>query len=189
MIYPYRGDYRITQKFGKNPDRYKKFGLLGHNGIDIGLPMKTQVIAPHGGTVIEATFDPSGYGNYIKIVNEKEGSVLAHLSSFQVKVGETVSEGEPVALSGNSGNSTGPHLHWGYFKFPRDRKNGYAGFIDQLPLIAVPTNDLQKELDACRISRDSHWNDLTIAKLKIIKQQEEIEKLRSKISKAISILV
>ena len=117
---------------------YKRFGLLGHNGIDMDLPNGTQVIAPHGGKVIEATNDPMGYGNYIKIENDKEGSVLAHLQTFQVKVGDTVSEGQPIALSNNTGNSTGPHLHWGYYLFPRNRQNGYAGYIDQLPLLTSP---------------------------------------------------
>lgn len=139
MIVPFKGTFRLTQGFGGNYDSYKQFGMLGHNGLDYGLPSGTQVIAPHGGTIIETGDEGStGYGKYIKIENGIEGSVLAHLQSFQVKVGDTVSEGQPIAFSDNTGNSTGPHLHWGYYKFPRNRQNGYAGFIDQLPLITAP---------------------------------------------------
>ncbi len=138
MIRPFRGTFNLTQGFGQNPASYAKFGLKGHNGLDYGLPSNTQVIAPHGGKVIEVTNDPNGYGNYLKIENSVEGSVLAHLASFQVKVGDIVSEGQPIALSDNTGNSTGPHLHFGYYKFPRNRQNGYAGFIDQLNLISMP---------------------------------------------------
>ena len=174
MIKPFRGDFRLTQGFGENPAAYAKFGLKGHNGLDYGLPTATQVIAPHGGKIIEATNDPGGYGLYIKIEDAAQGSVLAHLQSFQVKVGDMVNEGQPIGLSDNTGNSTGPHLHWGYYKQPRNRQNGYAGFIDQLPLLTTapaPNNDLQKALDQMRAERDNNWN-LYQAQ---IKRTEELE--------------
>lgn len=138
MILPFKGSFVLTQKFGENPANYSQFGLLGHNGLDYGLPTGTQVTAPHNGKVIETASDPTGYGNYIKIENDIEGSVLAHLKEFRVKVGDSVSEGQLIGISNNTGNSTGPHLHWGYYRFPRDRTNGYAGFINQLPLIGTP---------------------------------------------------
>lgn len=143
MILPFRGNFLLTQKFGVNKANYIQFGMQGHNGLDYGLPMKTQVIAPHNGTIIEAASDPTGYGNYLKIENDKEGSVLGHFDSFQVMVGDMVSEGQPIGLSGNTGNSTGPHIHWGYYLFPRNRQNGFAGFIDQLSLInqEIPVED------------------------------------------------
>lgn len=137
MRKPFDGDYQLTQGFGVNPDAYAKFGLKGHDGLDYGLPSGTRVNAPHNGKVLEAASDPQGYGNYLKIENDQEGSVLAHLKSFAVAVGDTVSEGQYVGLSNNTGNSTGPHLHWGYYRKPRDRSNGYAGFIDQSPYLVV----------------------------------------------------
>jgi hypothetical protein len=132
----------ITQKFGANPDAYAKFGLKGHNGLDYRafLPNgdrcyeggKSEVFAPHDGKIIENALDSNGYGNYIKIENDKEGSVMGHFSSKSPKaVGSTVKEGEFVGYQGTTGNSTGIHLHWGYYKFPRDRQNGYGGFINQ----------------------------------------------------------
>lgn len=143
MIKPFKENYKLTQTFGNKliingVDVYAQYGLKGHNGLDYGLPLRTQVIAPHSGKVLEKAYDKNGYGNYLKIENDKEGSVLAHFDSFQVNVGDEISEGQPIALSGNTGNSTGPHLHWGYYKKPRDRSNGYNGFIDQLLLIDIP---------------------------------------------------
>ena len=135
MIKPFNGNHRLTQGFGENPASYKRFGLLGHNGLDYGTPTGTDILAPHSGRILEASNDPTGYGLYIKIENTTEGSVLAHLRDFVVKVGDNVAEGQLIAHSGNTGNSTGPHLHWGVYKIPRNRQNGYAGYIDQLPLI------------------------------------------------------
>ena len=135
MRRPFSGNFILTQGFGENPSSYSKFGMRGHNGLDYGLPTGTPVLAPHGGRIIEATNDPAGYGLYVKIENSVEGSVLAHLRNFAVKVGDQVAESQVIGYSDNTGNSTGPHLHWGYYKFPRNRQNGYAGFIDQAPLL------------------------------------------------------
>lgn len=159
MRKPFHQDWKLTQAFGGNKPDYIRFGLEGHNGLDYGLPTGTDVLAPHSGKVIESTFD-SGYGNYIKIENDKEGSVLAHLKDSLVAVGTVVTEGQLIAHSGNTGNSTGPHLHWGYYQFPRNRQNGYAGFIDQLPLLPQPEVMVtipQRELDQLRKDRDRNW--------------------------------
>lgn len=176
MTKPFKNDFILTQGFGENPDSYKRFGLLGHNGLDYGLPTGTEVIAPHDGKIIEATNDPLGYGNYLKIENDKEGSVLAHLKDFLVKAGDIVKEGQVIAHSDNTGNSTGPHLHWGYYLFPRDRSNGYAGFIDQLSLIS---NSQQAIIDELRVQRDNNWNSFqeeVTKNTKITKLLEEVKK-------------
>lgn len=146
MRKPFNGNYPLTQGFGENPANYAQFGLQGHNGLDYACPTGTRILAPHSGFVVEATNDASGYGLYLKIENDQEGSVLAHNANFLVKVGDSVSEGQEIAISDNTGNSTGAHCHWGYYRFPRDRQNGYAGFIDQLPLlINQPTPPLITE--------------------------------------------
>lgn len=132
----------ITQVFGVNAANYAKFGLKGHNGIDYRafLPNgercyeggKSEVFAPHDGKIIENVYDENGYGYYVKIENDSEGSVLAHFSSASPrKVGESVKMGDLIGYQGTTGNSTGIHLHWGYYKQPRDRANGFAGFINQ----------------------------------------------------------
>jgi len=135
----------ITQDFGKNPENYAKFGLKGHNGIDFRafLPNgercyvsgKSEVFAPHEGIILENASDFAGYGNYVKIENALEGSVLAHFSGISsLAVGSTVRKGDFIGFQGTTGNSTGIHLHWGYYKKPRKRNNGYNGYINQAGL-------------------------------------------------------
>lgn len=177
MRKPFHQDWPLTQGFGQNPDLYAKFGLRGHNGLDYGLSNGTDVLAPHSGKIIEVANDPAGYGNYIKIENDKEGSVLAHLKDSLVSVGSSVTEGQLIAHSNNTGNSTGPHLHWGYYVFPRNRQNGYGGFIDQLPLLIPPATDLQKELDKTRKERDDNWNLYQVTLTQLNKLKEDIRKL------------
>lgn len=179
MRKPFEGDFRLTQGFGENPDMYARFGMKGHNGLDYGLPTGTQVLAPHSGKVIEAASDPTGYGNYLKIESDIEGSVLAHLKTFEVKVGDQVNEGQLVAYSNNTGNSTGPHLHWGYYQFPRNRQNGYAGFIDQLPLLAI--NATQAIIDSLRAERDNNWNLHVTDLEKIAELEKTIKDLEDKL--------
>ncbi len=116
---------------------YAKFGYKGHNGLDYACPTGTQILAPISGKVIEAANDTNGYGLYIKIENDKEGVVLGHNKSLSVKVGDIVTEGQKIAISNNTGNSTGPHCHFGYYPLPRDRANGYGGFVDQSKLLVA----------------------------------------------------
>ena len=158
MRKPFNKDWPLTQKWGENPDIYKRFGLKGHNGTDWGMPSGSEVVAPHNGKVLEVANDPNGYGKYIKIENDEEGSVLAHLKEFKVKVGDDVFQGEEVALSDNTGFSTAPHLHWGYYRKPRDREDGYLGYISPFPFILNESQETQKILDETIKGRDHNWN-------------------------------
>lgn len=98
-----------------------------HLGLDIGLDSRTPVLAAAGGTVIWASYglmyksvnyidDPYGISVVIRhdfgVDGERLYTVYAHLSEAQVEVGERVERGEVIALSGNTGLSTGPHLHF-----------------------------------------------------------------------------
>lgn len=93
--------------------RYGPRSLGWHSGIDVGLPVGSPVNASDGGIVEEIGFDAGGYGNFV-VVNHKNGysTLYGHLSEAQVKVGQNVTQGSPIALSGNTGRSTGPHLHY-----------------------------------------------------------------------------
>ena len=133
LIWPLK-KIHITQQWGKNPDWYKRFGIKGHNGLDLRAPTGTPVYSPHDGVIKERRFD-SGYGNYLKVESKTEGSVLAHLSRFAVGINKHVKKGDLIGYSGNTGNSTGPHLHWGYYKLPRNRNDGYLGYINQESLV------------------------------------------------------
>lgn len=83
-----------------------------HTGIDIALPYGTQVMATGHGTVVGNGWQP-GYG-WSVLVQHADGyfTLYAHLAQGLVDLGDHVAPGEVVALSGSSGNSTGPHLHY-----------------------------------------------------------------------------
>ena len=83
-----------------------------HSGIDLQAKTGTSVYASAGGKVVLASWY-YGYGNCI-VIDHGNGikTRYAHLSAYKVKVGQTVSRGQLIALSGNTGNSTGPHLHY-----------------------------------------------------------------------------
>ncbi len=94
----------------------KTQGIHGHNGVDFGAPIGTQVYAALDGVVTLVRGGNGwngGYGNYI-VVKHKNGTqtLYAHLNSISVDKGQTVTRGQSIARSGNTGQSTGPHLHF-----------------------------------------------------------------------------
>lgn len=125
----------ITQSFGENPDDYKRFKvdnvpLRGHNGLDFGTPVGSIVDAVDDGVVVENAFDATGYGNYIKLRHSWGESLYAHLSQALVSVGEAVKKGQNIGLTGSTGNSTGPHLHYAMRVSPFNRADGWGGYTD-----------------------------------------------------------
>lgn len=83
-----------------------------HNGVDFGVPTGTPIIAPGDGVVEHIAYQARGAGRYIKIRHGHITTVYMHLSKTLVRVGQNVKKGERIALSGNTGGSTGPHLHY-----------------------------------------------------------------------------
>ena len=102
---------RQTSGFGKRAQPTKGASTY-HKGVDWATPTGTAVFASCGGTVAKAGWG-SGYG-YVVYINHEDGrqTRYAHLSKVLVKVGQKVRQGEKIALSGNTGVSTGPHLHF-----------------------------------------------------------------------------
>jgi len=102
----------VTQRFGENPANYARFGLPGHNGLDIGAPQGTSIRAVAEGEVVWVDTDPD-YGNYVRVYHQALGfhSFYAHLSSAGCAVGQHVKQGQEIGKMGSTGNSTGPHLH------------------------------------------------------------------------------
>ena len=85
----------------------------GHRGIDMGVPPGTRITAADSGFVVLAGDDGSGYGRRILINHGSCFETLyAHLSEVFVTPGDSVQRGQLIALSGNTGRSTGPHLHF-----------------------------------------------------------------------------
>jgi murein DD-endopeptidase MepM/ murein hydrolase activator NlpD len=87
-----------------------------HLGIDISVPVGTDILAGHDGTVTFAGYS-GGYG-YVVVIDDSDGLVTkyAHCDSLLVNMGQTVEEGDVIAKSGNSGSSTGQHLHFEVIK-------------------------------------------------------------------------
>lgn len=135
---------RITQLFGKNRQIYAQFGMDGHNGIDFGVPAGTPIFSPCDGKV-KVKKDTGGYGIHVKIRSHHGAReiVLGHLSKLVVTDGQSVNMGDQIGESGNTGFSTGPHLHMGLrfltpqqgeiFSWPvANYDNGFFGYVDFL---------------------------------------------------------
>lgn len=92
---------------------YTQFYWYGHRGVDIGLAEGSAVAASDTGTVTFAGWNIYGYGNLI-VVNHGNGfeTLYAHLSGINVGPGQIVYQGNVIGASGNTGNSSGPHLHF-----------------------------------------------------------------------------
>jgi murein DD-endopeptidase MepM/ murein hydrolase activator NlpD len=111
----------ITQYFGNTPFSSKNpqvYNGSGHNGIDFGTKVGTPILAAAAGTVLgtgdtDTACNGVSYGRWVLVKhNNGLSSLYAHLSVIQVKAGDVVGVRQQVGLSGNTGYSTGPHLHF-----------------------------------------------------------------------------
>jgi len=97
------------------PGAVRTQGIHGYNAVDYGAPVGTPIRAADGGTVIVSRVGGwnGGYGNYI-VIDHHDGTqtLYAHLSQNLVWQGQTVVASQQIAASGNTGRSTGPHLHF-----------------------------------------------------------------------------
>ena len=113
--------YRVHPIFGD---------LRFHSGVDIPAAAGATIIAADSGTVVTAVYS-SSYGNYVVISHGSGNTTLyAHMSSRKVSVGQYVNQGDVIGITGSTGNSTGPHLHYevmikGVNQNPLDYLPGY----------------------------------------------------------------
>ncbi len=111
---PHNG--KVTSPYGYR----KRFGRM-HKGTDIGIRSNDTIYAAFDGKVRLTNYEAKGYGNYIIIRHPNDlETVYGHLNKFLVKPDQVVKAGDPIALGGNTGRSTGPHLHF------ETRYMGYA---------------------------------------------------------------
>ena len=159
LLIPFNGPIKVTQGFGdqltdpQEKKLYAQFGLKGHDGVDFDMRKGTSVLAADGGKVVLA--ENSAYGLTIVIQHAWGKSYYGHLDKVLVRVGQQVTKGEEIALSGNSGLSTAPHLHFGIKLNNYDVTNGYYGKIDPSAYFAksiatttlgLTTNKLQSDV-------------------------------------------
>ncbi len=111
----------ITQYFGNTPfasQNPQVYNGSGHNGVDFGTRVGTPILAPASGVVLgtgdtDVACNGVSYGRWVLIKHTNGLSTLyAHLSLIQVRAGDTVGTRQQIGLSGNTGYSTGPHLHF-----------------------------------------------------------------------------
>lgn len=105
FIYPLRSSH-VTSSFGMRNYRY-------HYGIDLGVKLGDTIRATFSGKVRIVDYERKGYGHYV-VLRHDNGleTVHAHLLEVLVKINQTVKAGDVIALGGNTGHSTGPHLHY-----------------------------------------------------------------------------
>lgn len=129
-VHPVR-KYTLSAKFAQAGGMWQST----HSGQDFAVNSGTDVVAAHGGTVVKAGPNGAGdgpaYGNAI-VIRHGNGtySQYAHLSRIDVRVGQVVRTGQHIARSGNTGNSSGPHLH-----FEIRRTADYGSAIDPVAFL------------------------------------------------------
>ena len=124
-IWPTNNTRVVTSPYG---ERWCPFhGYESHNGADIGAARGSAVLAAKSGRVIQAGWN-GGYGISVMIAHDDGITTLyGHMDACSVSVGQTVSQGETIGICGNTGNSSGAHIHYTMYK------NG--GTIDPLPYL------------------------------------------------------
>lgn len=131
---PFSGSFPVSLWFSQHlidtyqRDLYRTFGLIGHDGVDFAMPVGTPILAVDDGEVVLA--DRGDYGITVVLQHSWGRSYYGHLSETIAQKGEIVKKGTRIALSGNTGITTGPHLHFGIKPTNFSAVNGYYGKID-----------------------------------------------------------
>ena len=144
MLSCFDSDFKVTQEFGVNKKFYSKYGMRGHNGIDI-IPVGANwtVKSVFGGKIVRAYFNDS-YGWRVAIWNKKMGIWECHnhleYIDKSIKYGEEINPGITIGKMGNSGESFGAHNHFQIGKcdangYLMNENNGYLGYVDPLPYL------------------------------------------------------
>ncbi len=103
-------DLRVSSKFGLRRDPFDHSQMARHNGLDLSTPSNSEVYSMFAGKVIRVSSDNRS-GNFVTVQHGDYTISFCHLTKALVKSGDMVKPGDIIALSGNTGRSTGPHLH------------------------------------------------------------------------------
>lgn len=135
---PFEDNAIVVQSWGDHPDFYANYQyngvtLRGYIGIGFDLAVNTQLLATDAGKVMEISIEPHGFGRYIKLQHSWGESLYACISLPQVDTGQSVTRGDPVALSGMVQTISLPRFHFGIRVNPYNRFDGWGGFSDPMP--------------------------------------------------------
>ena len=166
-----------------------------HDGIDIRVPVGTPVLAAMNGRVVQVGNQPRGYGQYIVIEHpdvpdpkdpQKKTvtlyTVYAHLSSVYVEEGNLLQKGTRIALSGNTGASTGPHLHFQIDRedapfhpyYPSNQQDGYTYTVQPMYYVQSNYESTASTLVASDRGRETQTSVVTVPS--VVKQEEPTQK-------------
>ncbi len=139
---PFQGRFALSQGFAANPDFYQQFTyagvpLRGHNGLDFAMPTGTRILAADKGVVVKLGEDRQGFGLFVLLRHTWGQTLYAHLRFVTVQYQQEVQAQQVIGLSGNSGASTGPHLHFGLRLLPFRRDDGWGGYCDPTPFLSA----------------------------------------------------
>lgn len=155
FIFPVAGGAeRISQLFGSTAIDYSRFGLRGHNGLDFAGTLNEPIDSIAAGKVLRVGQEAGGFGHFAVVDIGEFEALYAHLAERpKLLPGQFVPQGGQIGKMGSSGFSTGIHLHLGIRPKNADRKNGYNGYIDPLPLLTdrFETAPLAANAEAVRV--------------------------------------
>lgn len=157
--YPVPPNSKVSQFFDARPLFYKPLGFKGHPGVDFALPVGTPIKSVFWGEIFDIGFDKGGWGLYVKIIHSDFIALYAHLSQIDVLHDRCITKGQTIAYSGNTGLSSGPHLHFGLLDSNK-MNNGYKGYINPLSFLKYkekdPTGKLKRiQAEINQIQKDS----------------------------------
>lgn len=113
---PLKGNFEVSSEFGLRRNPFGGFTFESHEGIDFQAAYGTPIYATADGRVTLAE-NSSGYGNHVIIDHGyRHETLYAHMSELAVKVGDPIRRGQLVGYLGNTGRSSGPHLHYGVYR-------------------------------------------------------------------------
>lgn len=113
---PVAGEPSISSEFGLRSNPFGGRSYEMHEGIDFAGPVSKPILATAQGVVVNAEYS-GGYGNHVKIDHGYGYETLyAHMSALDVKIGDRVERGDVLGYLGNTGRSSGPHLHYGVYR-------------------------------------------------------------------------
>lgn len=126
--YPFSGMYEVTLPFGQvNPDEH--LGMPHHDGVDFAVPSGTPIIAVDDGEVVPYR-EVNDYGITVALQHSWGQTFYGHLSTTSAHIGDRVLKGQVIGNSGNTGRSTGAHLHFG-MKWSNDQMIDPAPYLRQ----------------------------------------------------------
>jgi len=135
LHFPFYSEYPVTFEFGAQSTdedikkKYQEWGLVGHNGLDFGLPEGTEVLSCDDGIVTQVG-ENGDFGISVTIKHAWGTSIYGHLLSFAVLVNDHVTKTQVIGASDHTGFVKGAHLHFGIQPTNPDTNNGYLGYIN-----------------------------------------------------------